>query len=102
MGDYKDYQFSIEMNDISKHNFYLKMTQTVTPRKCIRIEDVASNSPRARVNKVINKDTEDLVFDFEVRRIDGCADEYINKLHEKVIVETQPPIPDSIIKRFTT
>ena len=32
-----------------------------------------------------------------MKRIDGCEDEYPNKLRNDIIIETQPPLDASII-----
>ena len=45
MGDGKVYRFHMEMNDMSKHNFFLFMEQEVVPRKCLRVVDSESDEP---------------------------------------------------------
>lgn len=49
---------------------------------------------------LLDKVYEEQVFKFQVKRIDGCADEYPNTLQENLEIETQPPIPKRIVDRF--
>ena len=45
MGDFKEYNFKLEMNDYIKHNFYLKVEQKMVPRKCLRVVDIVEDAP---------------------------------------------------------
>ena len=40
---------------------------------------------------------EDIELKFTVKSIDGCEDEYPNKLRETVVIETQPPLEQAIL-----
>ena len=102
MGDYKDFRFQVDMNDLVNHNFFLFMNQTVTPRKCLQVVDSATRDYKVSKRVLLNEATEDLDFNFQVQRIEGCADEYINKLERELKIETQPPIPKEIVAKFVT
>ena len=39
MGDFKKYDFRLELVDSDKHNFFLAVGQAVFPRKCVYLED---------------------------------------------------------------
>ena len=63
------------MNDIARHNFFLFMSQTVIPRKCLQVVEEVTGEPKTSTPIIYDGKNEDLVFQFLVRRIDGCADE---------------------------
>ena len=56
MGDGNKVSFDISMNDISKHNFFLSMTQEVVPRKCLRIADDITNEPVNELSQILTED----------------------------------------------
>ena len=93
MGDFKKYDFHIEMTDIDKHNWFLSLDQTVYPRKCIQIVDVESEQPDNVRTEILSSSLDDITFAFYVKRIDGCSDEVANDLLELVDIETQPALP---------
>ena len=70
------------MNDVTKHNFFLSLTQTVIPRKCIRIADKETDLPWNTKTKTVKAypNNEDMTFEFKIVRIDGCVDEFANTL----------------------
>ena len=78
MGDFVKRDFEVAMNDVSQHNFFLGLRQTVVPRKCMRIADAVSEAPWNTKTHYLKKhgETEDLEFNFRIMRIDGCADEF--------------------------
>ena len=80
MGDFKAYNFRLEMNDYKKHNFYLEVKQKLIPRKCLRVVDVKDDAPYKEINKEIGiaEETEDINLEFTSKRIDGCEDEFDN------------------------
>ena len=74
------------------------MDQIVTPRKCIQVVDKVDKEPESTVDfRLDPQNKTNIVFEFEIQMIDGCSDEYKNKLHERVVIETQPPIPREIL-----
>ena len=64
--------------------------------------DSATRDYKVSKRVLLNEATEDLDFNFQVQRIEGCADEYINKLERELKIETQPPIPKEIVAKFVT
>lgn len=100
MGDYKKYRFQVDMNDQTNHNFFLFMNQTVVPRKCLQVVDSATREYKVQSRVLLNDTTADLDFNFQVQRIEGCADEYINKLERELKIETQPPVPRDIVAKI--
>ena len=88
------------MNDQTNHNFFLFMNQTVVPRKCLQVVDKATREYKVQSRVLLNDDTADLDFNFQVQRIEGCADEYINKLERELKIETQPPVPRDIVAKI--
>ena len=100
MGDGTPRQFEIAMNDVAKHNFFMTLTQTVVPRKCMRIADSETEEPTNVRTKTLYKegDNEDIEFDFRILRIDGCSDEFKNSPLEGLGITTQPPIDDDILQ----
>ena len=59
-------------------------------RKCYRVADLENDEPRRQVTHELGSinAAEDITFQFKVIKIDGCADEYDNVLHETVQIET--------------
>ena len=64
MGDYKSYQFQINVNDFAKHNFFLFMQQVVIPRKCLQVVDKTTGEPRSAKKVILDEKTNDLTFVF--------------------------------------
>jgi hypothetical protein len=81
MGDGEEYLFEIRLTDKKTHNFYQMRQQSFYPRKCLLVVDSITQESVNEFSAVIATDsTEDLCFEFEIARIDGCEDEYENTL----------------------
>ena len=94
MGDFKNYDFILKLNDIENHNFFLSLKQTIIPRKCIQIVDLITDEPREKKSFTLSAqaDDEDIKFEFKVKKIDGCSDEFENDIHTLIAIESQPPM----------
>jgi len=68
------------------------------PRKCLQVVDSETSDFKRAVRVLLNDDTTAQKFNFKVQRIEGCADEYINKLQSELKIETQPPVPKEVLK----
>ena len=53
MGDFKEYEFELSMNDYLEHNFYLSITQKMVPRKCLRVVDQENDAPKRAIAVIL-------------------------------------------------
>lgn len=93
MGDFKNYKFKLEMNDITDNNYFLTVNQAIRPRKCVRIIDLQSKTPEVTkqfeiVKAATYEDLQPIVFEFQVERIEGCTDEKIPISKRTLNIET--------------
>ena len=71
----------------------------IYPRKCSYLTDISTGDSVNTMSKVLKgNSTSDLCFEFVVERVDGCDDEYANKMQTTVGIQTQPPISPSLIE----
>ena len=102
MGDGNAYVFSLKLVDDQYHQFFVEKTQRIVTRQCLRVADVFNNEPERTFTTVTgpNNVPDDLCFNFEIKRIDGCVDSFDNELIEEITISTQPAIDAEILSQI--
>lgn len=83
MRDGQEYVFGLKLLDEDEHGFYQDKSQTVVPRKCLRIADTESDEPYTEHTFIKGEEVDDMCFKFRVKDIDGCFETFESELSDR-------------------